>query len=76
MIAHGVSRFIKERLFEKSDPYTIDVCESCGNMSSVSSQCKICNSNKIAKCNLPYASKLLAMELNTMGIKTIMKVKQ
>lgn len=76
MIAHGVSRFIKERLFEKSDPYQINVCEKCGNIATSLTECRICGHDKISKCNLPYASKLLAMELNAMSIKTIMKVKK
>ena len=75
MIGHGVSRFLKERLFEKSDPYQVNICEICGNMATTPTECKICDTDKISRCNLPYASKLLHQELNAMGIKTIFKTK-
>ncbi len=71
MIAHGVSRFLKERLFDQSDPYTVNICNTCGNFSANEDQCKICNADIIKKVNMPYAAKLLFQELNTMGIKTI-----
>jgi hypothetical protein len=76
MIAHGTSRFIKERLFEKSDPYQINICDNCGNIATTSTECKFCNNDNISKCNLPYATKLLLLQLNAMGIKTLMKIKQ
>ena len=76
MIAHGVSRFLKERLFEKSDPYQINICDSCGNISTTPTECKICETDKVSRCNLPYASKLLIQELNAMGIKTSIIVKK
>ena len=76
MIAHGVSRFLKERLFEKSDPYQVYICDLCGNIASTQTECKVCDTNKISKANLPYASKLLLMELNACGIKTSITVKK
>lgn len=76
MITHGVSRFLKERLFEKSDPYQVYVCELCGFFATTPKFCKGCNSDKISKCNFPYASKLLQLELNAMGIKTSMTIKK
>jgi len=76
MIAHGVSRFLKERLFEKSDPYTINICDSCGNIATSSIECKFCNEDKISKVNLPYAAKLLVMELMAMNIKVGFSVKK
>ena len=75
MIGHGVSRFLKERLFEKSDPYQVYVCNICGNFATSPEECKVCSTDKISKANLPYASKLLLMELNACGIKTSITVK-
>jgi len=76
MIAHGVSRFLKERLFDKSDPYKINICDNCGNMSTTPKLCKSCDSDKISRCNLPYAAKLLLQELNAMGMKTSLSSKK
>ena len=30
MISHGASKFLKERLFEVSDFYSIFICKNCG----------------------------------------------
>lgn len=73
MIVHGVSRFLKERLFEHSDPYQIHVCNNCGNIATTPKECKACETNRVTKCNIPYAAKLLLQELNAMGIKTAIK---
>jgi DNA-directed RNA polymerase beta subunit len=69
MIAHGNSRFIKERLFEMSDPYTIVVCDKCGIISSSMEECKSCLTDKLSRCNMPYSAKLLILELEAMSIK-------
>ena len=76
MIAHGVSRFLKERLFEKSDPYTINICDTCGNIATSQIECRFCNEDKISRVNLCYASKLLCMELMAMNIKVKFSVKK
>uniref|UniRef100_A0A6C0CZ54 DNA-directed RNA polymerase n=1 Tax=viral metagenome TaxID=1070528 RepID=A0A6C0CZ54_9ZZZZ len=76
MIAHGVSRFLKERLFDQSDPYQVIVCDKCGNFATTQNECKLCDSDIVSKVNLPYASKLLIQELNCMGIKTAITAKK
>lgn len=76
MIGHGVSRFLKERLFESSDPYQINVCEKCGNFATKSNECKACQSDEVAVVPIPYASKLLMQELMSMGIKIKIGVKK
>lgn len=75
MKSHGITRMLKERLFEKSDPYQIYVCEECGNTATSPTECRICATDKVGKANLPFATKLLFQELNAMGIKTVMKLK-
>lgn len=70
MIVHGVSRFLKERLFDMSDPFNVIVCSICGMISASQSECKGCKEDKLYTINIPYAAKLLFQELNAMGIKT------
>jgi len=68
MIAHGASRFLKERLFDCSDPYQIIVCDQCGMMTA-RDECLACKQDNVSIVNFPYASKLLVQELQAMGIK-------
>jgi len=75
MIAHGTSKFLKERLFEQSDYYTTTICDTCGNFSTNKTTCKVCNSDNIYKIELPYVSKLVIQELNAMFIKCKITVK-
>ena len=76
MISHGTSRFLKERLFEQSDPYQIYICDLCGNTATTPTYCKSCETDKISKVNYPYAGKVLQQNLNAMSIKTKMIVKK
>jgi hypothetical protein len=75
VISIGASRFLKERLCDQSDPYTIMVCEICGNFATSPTKCKGCNTDKISKVNLPYVSKLVIQELNAMMIKCKIEAK-
>lgn len=70
MISHGTSMFLKERLCDVSDPFDAPVCNKCGNISNTDTTCGICDSDSISKVGLPYVSKLVLQELNSMGIKT------
>jgi DNA-directed RNA polymerase II subunit RPB2 len=76
MIAYGASRFLKERLFDCSDPYTIIVCDHCGMITPSQSECLSCRKDDVTSVNMPYASKLVCMELMAMGIKIAIKPKK
>lgn len=64
IISHGCSAFLRERLFEVSDAYTITICK-CGYMQT--GCCKRCG-KEVKHVDVPYAFKLLVQELNAMNI--------
>jgi DNA-directed RNA polymerase II subunit RPB2 len=83
MIAHGLGKFLKERLLETSDVYHCHVCNKCGlfasrllraqtnNRSSTNDiyYCMACkNYTDISKIRIPYAFKLLIQELLSINI--------
>ena len=74
MLAHGVSRFLKERLFDQSDPYQITVCNKCGNI-CLPKECQSCQTDQVSVCNFPYAAKLVIQELQAMSIRTSIRPK-
>jgi DNA-directed RNA polymerase II subunit RPB2 len=83
MIAHGMSRFLKERMMDLSDRFEMYVCKNC-HMTIISNPeqnifyCKACQTKKysngeiyipnICKIILPYSMKLLQQELQSMSI--------
>ena len=84
MIAHGASRFCRERLYDASDKYSVYVCKKCGLTASYNDGnskkmyahadfsihlCKTCgNKTDFAKVEIPYAFKLLSQELQTINV--------
>ena len=74
MIAHGTANFLKERMMDVSDKYSIFICSLC-NMQATSDtsnnlyECKACkNYKKFKKIYIPYSCKLLMQELQCMNI--------
>ena len=82
MLAHGMSRFCRERLYDVSDKYSVHVCKKCGMIaqyndasSSMMSKfsftvhkCSVCeNTTDFAYVEIPYAFKLMAHELQTIN---------
>jgi DNA-directed RNA polymerase beta subunit len=75
ILSHGLSSFSRESLFVTSDYYTINVCEKCGNIISLPTECRICRKSDIACVDMPYATKLLTQQLQSMGIGIKIEVK-
>jgi len=74
MLAHGSFGFLKERMMDVSDKFTVYVCRDCNMFAEANPQCNIykcrnCeNSSNFTKINIPYACKLLIQELQGMAI--------
>ena len=80
MIAHGASRFCRERLYDVSDKYSVYVCKKCGMVAAFNEGnkkyndfsihlCKTCdNKTDFALVDIPYAYKLMAQELQTINV--------
>jgi DNA-directed RNA polymerase II subunit RPB2 len=76
MIVHGASSFLKERLFDMSDPYTVNVCPNCGTMVNHRNNCMNCGEDKTQQVHMPYACKLLFQQLQAMNIKLSIKTSE
>ena len=83
MLAHGMSRFCRERLVDASDKYTTYVCKMCGMIASYNDgghskyvkddfsihKCKTCdNMTKFSKVEIPYSYKLMSQELQAINV--------
>jgi DNA-directed RNA polymerase II subunit RPB2 len=74
IVAHGMSEFTKERLMECSDSFSCYSCKECGLLAIANPveniwMCRGCNNTtNFARLQIPYASKLLMQELETMNI--------
>lgn len=69
-----MSAFLKERLFDMSDPYKIRVCKDCGFCADKNDECLHCGKESIVWVNAPYAEVLLMNDLKAMGIRISIEV--
>lgn len=89
-LSHGMSKFLKERMFETSDAYSAYVCDKCGLFAQRRLKkdspayatkkdifyCPACNNTtKVSKVMIPYACKLLFQELMAMNIAPRIRTK-
>jgi DNA-directed RNA polymerase beta subunit len=70
MISAGASDMLLDRLYDASDPYTMHVCEECGQIAKETNYCNECKSSNIKLVKIPYACKLLFQQLGALCIKT------
>jgi DNA-directed RNA polymerase beta subunit len=77
MIAQGTSAFLQERLYKVSDPFSVPVCmnNDCGQIAASMDQCHACHHDEVRVTAIPYAAKLLTLELMAMNIKMVIKPK-
>ena len=83
VIAHGMAKFLEEKLMRNSDAYSTYICGECGLFAQRANRrdnnsfpqlsdiyyCPKCNNyNNIKKVMIPYAFKLLVQELLSMCI--------
>ena len=72
--SHGASRFMRERLYDVSDKYSVFICKKCGLIATYNDKfhihhCRTCdNRTDFAFVKIPYACKLLFQELGTMNV--------
>jgi len=73
MVAHGASRFVKERMFDMSDPFQVTVCKTCGVMTASTQECQVCQTDNVSSVNIPYAAKILMQESAALCLKMVIK---
>ena len=74
MISHGAARFTKDRMYDVSDKFSVNICKKCGMVAAFNNEknihyCNTCsNRTDFDYVEIPYACKLLFQELQTMNI--------
>ncbi|MEM3227747.1 MAG: DNA-directed RNA polymerase subunit B [Candidatus Micrarchaeaceae archaeon] len=80
LVGHGASLLIKERMLEQSDKTTIWMCKDCGDIGYFNyiknvPVCPMCGGNNLEKVEISNAFKLLLYEINSLHIRTNVKLK-
>ena len=69
LVSHGVSSFLRDRMFANSDPYAIHICTCCGLVAHAdlrkhiywcnNKTCQRAANSSVVRVHIPYACKLL-----------------
>jgi DNA-directed RNA polymerase II subunit RPB2 len=76
VVGHGMTEFTQERLMKCSDAFSCYTCRDCGLLAIANPEegvwcCRGCgNTTRFAHIQIPYASKLLLQELESMCISS------
>jgi DNA-directed RNA polymerase II subunit RPB2 len=91
VIAHGMAKFLKERLMDCADSYTMHICGVCGMIATREDSryneprpgpddiffCKMCdNYSDIHQIMIPYAFKLMLQECLALNIAPRIRVQK
>jgi DNA-directed RNA polymerase II subunit RPB2 len=75
LISHGTGAFMRDRMFESSDPYRVHVDAQTGLPVDVNLRTKTFPTGRdVVQVELPYTMKLLMQELRAMGIVSRLEV--
>ena len=71
--AAGAAHVLKDRMFDCSDPSKMWICSICGLPATVSEElkireCRVCKTTNVYCIKIPYATGLIARELNILNI--------
>jgi DNA-directed RNA polymerase subunit B' len=80
LVGHGASLLIKDRMLEQSDKTIIWICKDCGDIGYFNyiknvAVCPMCGGSNLEKVEISNAFKLLLYEINSLHIRTNVRVK-
>lgn len=69
LLSQGSVNFLRERMFDLSDPFYVLVCPRCKVISNYKQECHLCKENNLANVSIPYVTKLIFQYLEACGMK-------
>ena len=68
LLSHGMSQFVKEIFWDKSDSYEMCIDENSGEIVAHNPDRNVKHNGKIRTIRIPYAFKLLLQEIRSIGV--------